>query len=213
MSQIARRLAQVSTATVVVAGLVTASGQASDAAAPGLHLVPALAAAQQPTRAISGLDPKVCDDWGDGNCIQEHGQDAQVTLQSGATTQFTLSYRGNVTSSGVWPFTGGTGYNSLYNGDPVYWLQDSSGACLQTTTFSYGLVVLPDPACSDNPWAKWVGVGHNWWVNVGESDSHSGWYPYSAALQAGCTGPAARCGWRSPRRPAAPRTSGACDNR
>jgi len=186
MSKFARRLAQAAGATVLAAGLVAAGGQAGGAATVP-RFVPAITPAQQLAGSTSGVDPRICNDWGDGNCIQEHGQDLQVTLQGGATTQFTLVYRGSVTSSGGWPFTGGgTRYNSLYNGRPVYWLQDSSGECLQASAFLAGVEVVPDPSCVNNPWAKWTTVG-NWWINIGESDQNYGWYPYSAVMQSGCT--------------------------
>jgi hypothetical protein len=181
-----RRLATAVVATAAVAGLVTFGTQAAGAAA-GPRSVPAVTPAPKSAGNASGQDPLLCDDWGDGNCVQEHGTDVQVTIQGGTTTGYTLSDRGNVTSSGVWPFTGGTGYNSLYNGHEVVWWQDSSGDCLQAEDFSAGREVVPEPSCSDNPWAKWVLVG-NWAVNVGESDENSGWYPYSAVMEAGCTG-------------------------
>src|ERR1700760_1415093 len=87
-------------------------------------------------------------------------------------------YVGQVTSNTVtnWPFTYGTGLNSTYAGDNVYWMQEHGASGNWCWQMSGASVVLSSSCGTGHVYSLWVqtrapnGNGWNGLVNVGSSD-------------------------------------------
>jgi len=133
----------------------------------------------------------LCDNDGDGYCIQSTSLDSQAYTWTPAQ-QFGGSNNIGVvigdcdsTDGGVWPFTSGTGFNNLYCGDDVGYIETADGHCLGLYNPG-GTMQTIARACGKSITVTWVAVGH-WLVNVQATDIQDD-YPYGSAMKAGCFG-------------------------
>jgi hypothetical protein len=132
----------------------------------------------------------ICDNDGDGYCIQSTSLDDQAFTWTPAQ-QFEAGDVGvvlgdcNSTGGDVWPFTSGTGFNNLYCGDHVGYLTTANGDCLGLYNPG-GTMQTILRACGNSITVMWVAVGY-WLVNVQATDIQDN-YPFGSAMKAGCFG-------------------------
>jgi hypothetical protein len=179
-------------ALVLTLGLGSASAGATPTASLTAAHTPSASRSPEGRGGIfdASSEYHLCNNDGNGYCIQSTSLDDQAHTWT-PQQQFEGNgpigvVRGDCNStSGVWPFTSGTGFNNLYCGDNVGYIRTANGNCLGLYNPG-GIMQTIVRGCSGTITVMWVEVGH-WLVNVQATDIQDD-YPYGSAMKAGCYG-------------------------